>query len=181
MKIYTKTGDGGETALFTGGRVRKDDVRVEAYGTVDELNSQIGLLRCEGIPADISAALREVQNTLFVVGSMLADPEGRVDHDPRSWSTDVLESWVDSMDAQLEPLRAFILPGGSRAAAQAHIARTVCRRAERRMLAVRDDRRGVPEGVLAYMNRLSDTLFVLARLLNDRDGVPETLWRTGGV
>ena len=181
MKIYTRTGDGGETALFTGGRVRKDDVRVEAYGTVDELASHIGLLRSEDIPADVTEALEGVQNALFVVGGILADPEGRVTHDPRSWRTDDLESWIDSMDAELQPLKAFILPGGSRAASHAHVARTVCRRAERRVLALREDRGGVPEEVLAYLNRLSDTLFVLARFLNALDGVPETQWRARDV
>lgn len=180
MKIYTKTGDGGETALFSGGRVRKDDIRVEAYGTVDELVSHIGLLRSEALPVEVFDALGDIQASLFVVGSVLADPNGRVSHDPRSWSTDGLESWIDSMEEELRPLTAFILPGGSRPASLAHVARTVCRRAERRVQVLRDDRGGVPEGLFAYLNRLSDTLFVLARFLNAREGVPETEWRARG-
>lgn len=180
MKIYTKTGDGGETALFSGGRVHKDNIRVEAYGTVDELVSHIGLLRSEELPAEVSEALAGIQNSLFVVGSILADPEGRVTHDPLSWNTDGLESWIDSMDALLPPLTAFILPGGGRAASLAHVARTVCRRAERRVLVLRDEQGGLQEGILAYLNRLSDTLFVLARFLNARQGIVETEWRARG-
>jgi cob(I)alamin adenosyltransferase len=176
MKIYTKTGDEGQTSLFSGGRVRKDDVRVEAYGTVDELVSHLGMLRSEDLPSDVSERLMHVQSSLFEVGSVLADPDRRLSHDPESWRTDALEEWIDVMETRLETLTAFILPGGGRAASLAHVARTVCRRAERRVLALADDRGGVPEGILAYLNRLSDALFVLSRLLNLRDGVPETLW-----
>jgi cob(I)alamin adenosyltransferase len=177
MKIYTKTGDGGETSLFSGGRVGKDDIRVEAYGTVDELVSHIGLLTSETMPDEVSGQLLEIQNSLFVVGSVLADPENRMTHDPGSWSTGGLESWIDAMEADVEPLTAFILPGGCRAAALTHVARTVCRRAERRVLSLGGDRGGVPEGLPAYLNRLSDALFVLARFLNARAGIPETRWR----
>jgi cob(I)alamin adenosyltransferase len=177
MKIYTKTGDGGETSLFSGGRVGKDDLRVEAYGTVDELVSHIGLLTSENLPDAVSAELVAIQNSLFVVGSVLADPGGRVSHDPRSWGTEGLESWIDRMEAHVAPLTAFILPGGCRAAAVAHVARTVCRRAERRVLPLREDRGGVPDDVIAYLNRLSDALFVLARYLNALAGIPEPEWR----
>ncbi len=177
MKIYTKTGDGGETSLFSGGKVGKDDIRVEAYGTVDELVSHIGLLTSETLPEDVSGELVAIQNSLFVVGSVLADPGRRVNHDPRSWSTEGLENWIDRMQAHVAPLTAFILPGGCRAASVAHVARAVCRRAERRVLALRGDRGGLPEGLVAYLNRLSDALFVLARFLNARAGIPEPEWR----
>jgi cob(I)alamin adenosyltransferase len=176
MKIYTKTGDGGQTSLFSGGRVDKNDIRVEAYGTVDELVSHLGLLRCEAVPSEVSEQLIEIQNSLFVVGSVLADPDQRVSFDPESWSTAGLEAWVDAMEEQLEPLTVFILPGGTRAASLAHVARTVCRRAERRVVALATDRGGVPEGLPSYLNRLSDALFVLARFLNASEGVPEPRW-----
>ena len=162
MKIYTKTGDGGSTSLFSGGRVPKDDIRVEAYGTVDELVSLIGLLLCEALPAEVVEMLVAIQNSLFVVGSVLADPEGRMTHDPDSWSTVGLEAWIDVMEARVEPLTAFILPGGGRAASLTHVVRTVCRRAE---------------GLAAYLNRLSDAFFVLARFLNAGEGIAEIRWR----
>jgi cob(I)alamin adenosyltransferase len=177
MKIYTKTGDGGSTSLFSGGRVPKDDIRVEAYGSVDELVSWVGLLLCEDLPADVAGILVEIQNSLFVVGSVLADPDGRITHDPVSWSTVGLEAWIDAMEAHVEPLTAFILPGGGRAASLTHVVRTVCRRAERRVLALTDDRGGLPKGLGAYLNRLSDAFFVLARYLNAREGIAETCWR----
>ena len=176
MKIYTKTGDDGQTSLFSGGRVGKNDIRVEAYGTVDELVSHLGLLRCEALPSEVSEQLVEIQCSLFVVGSVLADPDQRMTHDPQSWTTVELEKWIDAMETEVEPLTAFILPGGSRAASVAHVARTVCRRAERRVLALTDDRGGVPDGLPAYLNRLSDTLFVLARFLNAREGILEPRW-----
>ena len=176
MKIYTKTGDGGETSLFSGGRVGKNDIRVEAYGTVDELVSHLGLLRCEPLPSEVSEQLVEIQNSLFVVGSVLADPNQRIKYDPESWSTLGLETWIDAMEEKLEPLTAFILPGGTRAASLAHVARTVCRRAERRVVALAADRSGVPEGLPSYLNRLSDALFVLARAINLSAGVSEPRW-----
>ena len=176
MKVYTRKGDAGETSLLSGGRVRKEDVRVEAYGTVDELMSLLGLLRCEPLPNDVEGRLVAIQESLFAVGAALADPEGRMEHDPSVWDAALLEGWIDSMDGETEPLTAFILPGGSRAAAVAHVARTVCRRAERRVGALVADAGGVPEGLLAYLNRLSDTLFTLSRFLNAHSGVPETEW-----
>lgn len=173
MKIYTRTGDGGETSLFSGGRVGKAHPRIEAYGTLDELNSLLGLLRIEPLPEEADAPLVDVQQALFVIGGVLADPLGKFTPAPSAWDPGPLEAWIDCMDAELPPLRAFILPGGSRPAALAHVARTVCRRAERRVAVVD----GVPEGVVPYLNRLSDALFVLARFVNHRLGLADPEWR----
>jgi cob(I)alamin adenosyltransferase len=177
VKIYTKTGDRGETSLLSGGRVAKDHPRVEAYGTLDELNSTLGLLLCEPLPDEAARELADIQATLFAIGSILADPDGRLARDGSRWGTESIERWIDAMDADLEPLGAFILPGGCRGAALAHVARVVCRRAERRVRSVGDS--NLPLEMLAYLNRLSDALFVLARWLNARLGVEETRW-TGG-
>ncbi|MCW8984404.1 MAG: cob(I)yrinic acid a,c-diamide adenosyltransferase [Thermoanaerobaculales bacterium] len=176
MKVYTRKGDAGVTSLLSGGRVRKEDARVEAYGTVDELVSLFGLLRCEPLPDDVEGRLVAIQESLFAVGAALADPEGRMEHDPSTWDAAMLEGWIDTMDREIEPLTAFILPGGSRAAAVAHVARTVCRRAERRVGALVGDGGGVPEGIQAYLNRLSDTLFTLSRFINAHSGISETEW-----
>ena len=176
MKVYTRTGDDGKTSLISGGRVRKDDLRVEAYGTVDELSSFVGLLRCEPVPDDVAQHLVDVQRSLFAVGAFLADPEGRMGHDPGSWEVGQLESWIDAMDSELPELQAFILAGGCRGAAAAHVARAVCRRAERRVTTLAATEAGAPEGVLRYLNRLSDALFTLARFLNVRSGNSETEW-----
>ena len=176
MKVYTRKGDAGETSLLSGGRVRKEDIRVEAYGTVDELVSLLGLLRCEPLPDDVEGRLVAIQESLFSVGAALADPEGRMAHDPRAWDAELLEGWIDTLDGEIEPLTAFILPGGSRAAAISHVARTVCRRAERRVGVLGGDVGGVPEGLQAYLNRLSDALFTLARYLNASSGISETEW-----
>lgn len=163
--------------MFSGGRVGKDDPRVEAYGTIDELNSVLGLLLTEPLPDDVIVRVRAVQSALFSIGSAMADPEVNLDRDPSDWSAEPLESWIDAMDASLDELRAFILPGGCRGAALAHVARTVCRRAERRVLAV--DR--VDPEIVPYLNRLSDALFVLARYLNHRLGFADPEWhRSGG-
>ncbi len=177
MKIYTKTGDGGETSLFSGGRVHKHDARIEAYGTIDELSSAVGVLRTEQLPDPVPERLEAIQNTLFEIGSALADPDGKVAHDRLTWDTAPVEAWIDHMESELETLRAFILPGGSRSAALAHVARTVCRRAERRVSLLVDDRSGLPEGLMPYLNRVSDAFFVLARFLNARAGVAEVQWR----
>lgn len=176
MKVYTRNGDEGETSLLSGGRVRKEDIRVDAYGTVDELVSLLGLLRCEPLSEEIEGRLVAVQESLFSVGSALADPEGRVTHDPDAWDPVALERWIDDMDEELEPLSSFILPGGSRAAAISHVARTVCRRAERRVGALIGKGADVPDGVVAYLNRLSDALFTLARFVNAGSGIAETEW-----
>lgn len=177
MKVYTKTGDKGETSLLSGGRVGKDDLRVEAYGSVDELNSSLGLLRCEDLPQSVAERLIDIQEILFAVGAALADPESRMEHPTAAWDTGDLEDWIDNLDAELEELRVFILPGGCHAAAVTHVARTVCRRAERRVAALSRVDSNVPDGVVPYLNRLSDVLFVLARFLNVRSGIPETEWR----
>jgi cob(I)alamin adenosyltransferase len=157
--------------------VRKEHARIEAYGTVDELSSLLGLLRCEEVPDGVSHQLVAIQEVLFSIGAVLADPEGRVEHDTGVWDAEVLEGWIDAMDQDLESLKSFILPGGSRAAAVCHVARTVCRRAERRVGLLVGEGGGVPEGLLAYLNRLSDALFTLARFVNARAGVPETEWQ----
>ena len=180
MKVYTRKGDTGETSLLSGGRVRKEDSRVEAYGTVDELGSLLGLLRSEALPEGVEVQLVEIQNSLFSIGAALADPEGKIEHDPGAWDASTLERWIDSMDEEMEPLGVFILPGGSRAAAVSHVARSVCRRAERRVGALDDEARRLPEGLLAYLNRLSDALFTLSRFVNARSGIPETEWRHRG-
>jgi cob(I)alamin adenosyltransferase len=179
VKIYTRTGDAGETALFDGRRVPKSDLRVEAYGEVDELNALVGLALAEGLDHDLSAMLRGVQRDLFALGGRLADPAGKIA--PRVEKVAVaesdvarLEGWIDTLEGELPPLRHFILPGGTRAAALLHACRTVCRRAERRVVQLGPE--AVEPQVLAYVNRLSDFLFVLARAANRRAGVAETEW-----
>jgi len=185
MKIYTKTGDRGDTGLFGGGRVPKDHVRVEAYGEVDELNSTLGLvilhLQAAG-QAPIADALGQVQADLFTIGANLATPApedgGRENPyipglDPARVTA--LEEWIDAADAELEPLTSFILPGGSPAASVLHLARTVCRRAERRVVSLAHQAT-VHEAVVIYLNRLSDLLFTLARLANQRAGVDDVPW-----
>jgi cob(I)alamin adenosyltransferase len=177
MKIYTRTGDGGSTNLFDGTRIAKSDLRVEAYGEVDEANAAIGLARAEGLDADVDAVMDTVQRELFALGSRLADPAERIADRVSKIALgheDVtkLEGWIDRYEEELPPLRKFILPGGTRAAAALHMARTVCRRAERRMVAMVS----VEVEYLAYMNRLSDLLFVLTRVVNKRAGKTEVEW-----
>jgi cob(I)alamin adenosyltransferase len=180
VKIYTRTGDKGETGLFAGGRVRKDHSRVAAYGTVDELNAAIGLARALGVDDAIDAGLARIQGELFCVGADLATP---LDKTP-GWlqrldesTVAALEGGIDAMDAELEPLKYFVLPGGSKGGAALHVARTVCRRAEREVVAL-----GAGEAInavcLHYLNRLSDWLFVAARLENARSGCPELVWQS---
>ncbi|PJF20774.1 MAG: ATP:cob(I)alamin adenosyltransferase [Phototrophicales bacterium] len=178
MKIYTKSGDAGETSLFAGGRVPKNDPRVDAYGTVDELNSYLGLIRTFNLPAPASTWLEAVQNTLFTIGADLATPLDakpdwlvRLNSDP----VKLLEDAIDTMDESLEPLRAFVLPGGVQAAAFTHIARTVCRRAERLCVDLAQSH-PINHEVIIYLNRLSDFLFVLARFINYHAGESETKW-----
>ncbi|HEX2094746.1 MAG TPA: cob(I)yrinic acid a,c-diamide adenosyltransferase [Longimicrobiaceae bacterium] len=185
MKIYTRTGDRGETGLFGGQRVRKDHARVEAYGDVDELNSVLGVaagrLEAEG-QGEMAAGVRGVQADLLVVGANLATPRpedgGRENaHIPTlpGGRVEELERWIDTAEGELEPLRNFILPGGGEAAAFLHLARTVCRRAERRCVALTDEAR-VDEEMLVYLNRLSDLLFTLARQANRRGGAEDVPW-----
>lgn len=179
MKIYTKTGDDGETGLFGGGRVPKDDPRVEAYGAVDELNSQLGVARAEGLDPAIDEALRTIQSELFDVGAELATTPGRAEKgglpQVERAAIERLERAIDDADGELPPLQTFVLPGGTRAAAQLHVARTICRRAERRVVAL-CHRDPVRAEVPRYLNRLSDLLFVWARLENHRRGVPDVPW-----
>ncbi len=178
MKVYTRTGDEGTTLLLSGGRVSKDHPRLEAYGTVDELNSVLGMLRCEPMPRESLPWIEEVQNVLFAVGSVLADAEGRIDRHDVPYDAGNLESWIDLMDAELPELGEFILPGGSRPAALCHVARTVCRRAERRVRTLETEGGLVGSGVAPYLNRLSDFLFVLARYVNHTAGIPDPRLRS---
>lgn len=179
MKIYTKTGDTGETGLFAGPRVRKDDPRVEAYGEVDELNSVLGLARAESLPEPLDALLGSIQNRLFDLGAELATP------DPSKRGADVidapavaaLETAIDAHEARLAPLDTFILPGGTRGAAALHLARAVCRRAERRVIALAHlPQQQVSPLAIIYLNRLSDLLFVLARWVNAESGAEDVRW-----
>ncbi len=178
MKIYTRTGDSGDTGLFGGGRVRKHDGRVEAYGTVDELNSLLGLVRTYPLPDLASRWLEDIQNTLFHLGADLATPlETRAAWVVRIEAAAVtaLEQAIDTMETELTPLQNFILPGGVPAAATLHVARTVCRRAERITVALGDEQPVNPT-TLVYLNRLSDLLFTLARWVNLKAGEAETQW-----
>ena len=182
MKIYTKSGDDGETGLLGGARVRKSDERVEAYGEVDETNAAIGAARAALSDPDLDAELGRVQTELFTLGAELASPHGARGRaavpavDP-AWATR-LEQAIDRWDASLPELRAFILPGGTAGAAALHLARCVCRRAERRVVALAA-RVEVDRSALVYLNRLSDYLFVAARVANLRAGRGETTWEPG--
>ena len=172
-KIYTRTGDDGSTGLGDGTRVAKDSLRVEAYGTTDELNSVLGLLLSCEIPESVAAALTDIQHDLFDLGGELCIPGHKVLKPER---VEALETVLDELNAPLEPLKDFILPGGSQAAAFCHLARTVCRRAERVIVALSaEDPQGTALG-LRYLNRLSDLLFVMARSLNRSAGVGDVLW-----
>jgi cob(I)alamin adenosyltransferase len=190
MKIYTRTGDLGETGLFGGGRVSKTHARVEAYGTIDELNAQLGRTLATGVDGAIAARLEQVQHDLFALGAVLASPPAasgaRNAHVPPLPSQRVaaMEGWIDEAEDELPPLRAFILPGGTTGAAELHVARTVCRRAERRVvdtqgLAASGDDPALP-AVVRYLNRLSDLLFVFARLENHRAGRGDVNWQKDG-
>jgi cob(I)alamin adenosyltransferase len=179
MKIYTRTGDAGETALFDGSRVSKADPRVDACGHIDELNAVLGQARAAGVDPALDERLDRLQRDLFALGARLADPASRIA--PRVTKAvlgpeDIgrLERWIDEAEAALPPLRRFVLPGGCPAGAALHLARTVCRRAERQIVALGPD--AVEPDLLAWVNRLSDLLFVLARLANARAGVPDREW-----
>jgi cob(I)alamin adenosyltransferase len=179
MKIYTRTGDSGETGLFGGSRIDKDAERVEAYGTLDELNSVLGLVLTEVIPKPLYTLLHRLQSELFAAGAELAstDPNAVRTRLISQAHVSALEHEIDLYDGQLPPLTHFILPGGSRAAATLHLARTVCRRAERRVVALsRLSDQNVSAILLAYLNRLSDLIFVLARAANEQLGFPDTQW-----
>ncbi len=181
MKIYTKTGDKGDTGLFGGGRVGKDHPRVEAYGDVDELNATLGLVRALEPMPRIDEVIVPIQRDLFSIGALLATPDrdkmraslekARID-DERIRE---LEVAIDQCEAELEPLRSFIVPGGTAKAASLHVARTVCRRAERRVVALQKEEE-LPAIVVIFLNRVSDLLFMLARVANRRAGAGEVSW-----
>lgn len=179
MRIYTRAGDDGTTQLLGPGRVLKDDARVAAYGAVDELNAALGVALTHPLDDDLRTELVRVQADLFTVGAELATPPGQASAAlpavPEEW-TGRLEHWIDRHEAGLPPLRSFILPGGTPPAAALHLARGICRRAEREVVRLR---RAEPVGapLLRYLNRLSDYLFVLARVANARAGVADVLWR----
>jgi cob(I)alamin adenosyltransferase len=179
VPIYTRSGDQGETGLFGGGRVRKDDPRVDAYGEVDELNATVGLARSLGMDPELDRWAGEVQEQLFTVGAVLATPAGTqaAAHVPQvqpGWAS-AMEAMIDQLDRELPALRQFILPGGTSVASSLHLARTVCRRAERKVVGLA--RTGaVGAEVVVYLNRLSDYLFTLARAANARGGVKDVPW-----
>ncbi|MDW8052630.1 MAG: cob(I)yrinic acid a,c-diamide adenosyltransferase [Armatimonadota bacterium] len=182
MRIYTRTGDTGETGLIGGQRVPKDDPRVEAYGTVDELNATLGLARCylHDMP-DLDELLERVQNELFDIGAELASPPERAAQFQSIEEQHILalENAIDQLETELEPLRQFILPGGTLAAAHLHLARTVCRRAERCVVHL-SRLSTVNAAIIKYLNRLSDLLFVMARVANHRAGVGDVKWDDPG-
>lgn len=183
MKIYTKTGDGGETGLFGGGRASKDSLRVAAYGEVDELNAALGLVRALDPQEFVDPLLQTIQRDLFTIGAELATPDRDKLHKALARSgapigdADVagLEAAIDSHESRLEPLKNFILPGGVPKAATLHLARTVCRRAERVVVSLSHQAQINP-AILRYLNRLSDLLFVLARAANAQAGRPDVKW-----
>lgn len=179
MKIYTKTGDGGDTRLFDGTRVRKHDDRVEAYGAVDELNSFLGAAAAFLEDGELTAMLAAIQKDLFSVGAQLADPgfkdQSRAKFKLPAERIAALETAIDTFETELPPLRQFILSGGGQAGALLHVARTVCRRAERQVVSLSEKIEVNPD-LIVYLNRLSDFLFVIARVVNHRQGKQEILW-----
>lgn len=181
FKIYTKTGDKGSTSLIGGVRVPKNHIRIEAYGTVDELNSYIGMVSDAANDATINEWLREIQDRLFTVGSVLAtNPDKEVKMKlPDVHSEDVtwLEGLIDKMNEELPEMRSFILPGGHIASSTCHVARCVCRRAERICVGMQEEGEFIPELIIQYLNRLSDFLFVLARYIAHNNGVADVPWR----
>lgn len=179
MKIYTKTGDKGQTSLLGGKRVPKYNIRIDAYGTVDELNAHLGLLRDSVSHEPTSQLLQDIQDRLFTIGSVLAAAgETEKFKIPAIADEDItrLEQAMDEMETQLEPMRSFILPGGCKNASLAHICRTVCRRAERRCVELAEQE-PTPEILVKYLNRLSDYLFMLSRFITKIEGGTETPWR----
>jgi len=177
MKIYTKKGDAGETSLFGGTKTSKSNIRISAYGTVDELNSTLGMVLSYSLSDQGETILTQVQNDLFVVGATLATPDpekSRIDQ-VGDTETQRLEQWIDSMEKELPPLKSFILPGGGGAGSSLHFARTVCRRAERETVQLAESEE-ISSDAIIYLNRLSDLLFVLARYENRQQGEKETPW-----
>ncbi|MEE8131229.1 MAG: cob(I)yrinic acid a,c-diamide adenosyltransferase [Vicinamibacterales bacterium] len=179
MTLYTGTGDRGETGLLNGARVSKADARVAATGDVDELCAVLGIALAAGLDAELAAIVAELQRDLFALGARLADPRAQVTErlektTLNETSVQKLESWIDQLDASLPTLRQFVLPGGRSGGATLHVARAVCRRAERNIVALGGE--AVPGEILRYVNRLSDLLFVMARAENSRRGVQEREW-----
>lgn len=176
-KIYTKTGDDGTTGLFGGARLPKDHIRIEAYGTVDELNAVIGWLMSTITDKETESLLQTIQSRLFTVGSNLASDPGKnmITPDLQNEDLSLIEQTIDAMQEELPPLKHFILPGGSPSVSAAHLARTVCRRAERRCVSLAQTS-AVEDMIILYLNRLSDFFFVLARWLGAKDGVAEIKW-----
>lgn len=184
MKIYTKTGDKGETSLYGGTRVPKSSIRVESYGNIDELNSFIGVAKCQIEDEAVIAQLKKIQFDLFTLGSesatpldklFLANGKSRLPLTISEKQIEELEHWMDAMEETLEPLQYFILPGGGKAATALHVARTVCRRAERTLVFLNETEEVRPE-MIKYLNRLSDYLFVLARYVSKQQNEPEEYW-----
>lgn len=177
MKIYTKTGDSGDTGLVSGERVSKSSLRITSYGEIDELNSVIGMCRTMGMQEELDSVLHNIQRDLFSIGADLATPmDSKVKVDRLTLdAVQRLEEWIDLFDAQNPPLKNFILPGGNPLGSYLHFARTVCRRAERVIVALKESEE-INEYVLIFVNRLSDLLFVLARLVNNREQVREEPW-----
>lgn len=184
MKIYTRTGDSGSTGLFAGPRVSKDDARIEAYGTVDELNAVIGAVRSSDVGDPADQQLKQVQNELFSIGAELATPSPR-EHDlcvigPKH--IERIESWIDEYESELPPLKHFVLPGGTLSASLVHLARATCRRAERRVVTLAQScsdlapENQVSDSLAIYLNRLSDYFFVLSRGINQKAGADEVKW-----
>ncbi len=183
MKIYTRTGDNGSTGLFGGPRIPKDDKRIEAYGTIDELNAAIGMIRSSGVPVEVDSQLDSIQHALFSIGAELATPHPEK-HDMRIIGGDHierLEQWIDQHEATLPELKNFILPGGSTGATGTHLARAICRRAERRVITLANhleaEESPVSDEITIYLNRLSDLLFVIARVINQAAGGVEQAWQ----
>jgi cob(I)alamin adenosyltransferase len=178
MKIYTKKGDEGNTSLFGGKSIKKNSIRIEAYGTVDELNSVIGVALSQEPSSEGREILEEIQNQLFILGADLATLESKKVKIDRIGTGEIekLEAWIDRLDDQLPALTSFILPGGSKAGAALHQARTVCRRAERKTVSLKQND-PISDECVIYLNRLSDLLFVMARFENMKADVPETPWK----
>lgn len=180
-KLYTATGDAGTTSLVGGTRIRKNSIRLEAYGTVDEFSSFLGIvLSSPECPEEYRLQLQSIQNMMFNFGGYLASPVAEGES-PKAWGLEeehihTIEGWIDSLDAETPKVNSFVLPGGCMAAAHAHVARSVCRRAERRILALAEQEYVDPQ-LLIYFNRLSDYLFILARRLNHLNGIPEIMWQ----
>ncbi|HKL39996.1 MAG TPA: cob(I)yrinic acid a,c-diamide adenosyltransferase [Cryomorphaceae bacterium] len=180
MKIYTKTGDEGKTSLLGGSRVAKYHLRIEAYGTVDELNTAVGMLRSMELSPGVAQGLIEIQNKLFIIGSQLASEPGEPKFKiPKLLGEDTvyLETKIDEMEEDLPVMRNFVLPGGHPSVAQAHVARCICRRAERIVLHLKDES-DVPAEIPVYLNRLSDFFFVLSRKLSKDLGAEEIPWKS---